>query len=88
MKLLTRVGETFPLACPNCGGEIRLISFSTDPEPIRKILSHLGEPMDPPRVSPARGPPVHWGELAQSDGDEELKQPSSEDLPMLDIHHR
>jgi hypothetical protein len=25
-KLLARVGEAFPLACPNCGGDIRLIA--------------------------------------------------------------
>jgi NAD-dependent SIR2 family protein deacetylase len=54
-KLLARVGEEFPLSCPNCGGDIRLISFITDLGPIRKILTHLGEPLDPPRVSPARG---------------------------------
>jgi hypothetical protein len=57
-KLLARVGEEFPLVCLNCGGDIQLISFITDPGPIRKILTHLGEPLDPPRVSPARGPPV------------------------------
>ena len=28
-KLLARVGDEFPLACPNCGGDIRLISFSS-----------------------------------------------------------
>ena len=43
-KLLARVGEEFPLECPNCGGDIRLIAFITDPGPIRKILSHLGGP--------------------------------------------
>ncbi|NBT29465.1 MAG: IS91 family transposase, partial [Gammaproteobacteria bacterium] len=68
-KLLTRVGEAFLLACLNCGGDIWLISFITEPGPIRKILTHLGEPLDPPRVSPARGPPVDWGELVQSHGD-------------------
>ncbi|MFM7291577.1 MAG: hypothetical protein ACKO6B_10125 [Planctomycetia bacterium] len=26
-KLMARVGEEFPLACPNCGGDIRLIAF-------------------------------------------------------------
>jgi len=26
-KLMARVGEAFPLACPNCGGDIRLIAF-------------------------------------------------------------
>jgi len=30
-KLLARVGEEFPLECPNCGGDIRLIAFITDP---------------------------------------------------------
>ena len=87
-KLLSRVGEAFPLTCPNCGGDIRLISFITDSEPIRKILTHLGEPLGPPRVSPARGPPVDWGELVQSHGDGEFEQPSPDDLPMIDIHHR
>ena len=33
--------------------------------PIRKILTHLGEPLEPPPVSPARGPPADWGELVQ-----------------------
>jgi hypothetical protein len=42
-KLLARQGEEFPLHCPNCGGDIRLIAFITEPTPIRKILTHLGE---------------------------------------------
>ena len=33
-KLLARVGEEFPLECPNCGGDIRLIAFITEPGPI------------------------------------------------------
>jgi len=40
-KLMARVGEEFPFACPGCGGDIRLIAFITDPGPIRKILTHL-----------------------------------------------
>jgi hypothetical protein len=87
-KLLARVGEAFPLACPNCGGDIRLISFITDQGPIRKILTHLGEPLEPPHVSPARGPPVDWSELAQSQGAGEFEQASPDDLPMIDILHR
>ena len=51
-KLMARVGEEFPFACPGCGGDIRLIAFITDPGPIRKILAHLGEPLEPP---PRRG---------------------------------
>jgi hypothetical protein len=62
-KLMARVGEEFSLECPNCGGDIRLIAFITEPGPIRKILAHLSEPLEPPRVSPARGQPTDWGEL-------------------------
>ena len=64
-KLMARVGEEFPLECPICGGDIRLISFITEPGPIRKILTHLGEPLEPPPLAPARGPPTEWGELVQ-----------------------
>ena len=35
-KLMARVGEEFPLQCPGCGGDIRLIAFITEPGPIRK----------------------------------------------------
>jgi hypothetical protein len=40
------------------GCDIRLVAFITEPGPIRKILTHLGEPLAPPPVSPARGPPT------------------------------
>ena len=87
-KLLARVGEEFPLQCPTCGGDVQLIRFITDPTPIRKILTHLGEPLEPPHVSPARGPPVDWGELMQSHSDGPYAQESPKDLPVIDIHHR
>jgi hypothetical protein len=35
------------------------------PGPIRRVLTHLGEPPEPPPGSPARGPPTDWGELVQ-----------------------
>lgn len=28
-----------------------------------RILVHVGEPLEPPHVSPAQGPPVDWGDL-------------------------
>jgi hypothetical protein len=46
-KLMARLGEEFPLECPACGGDIRLIAFITEPGPIRKILTHLGETLEP-----------------------------------------
>ena len=63
VKLMARVGKEFPFQCPNCGGDIQLIAFITEPGPIRTILAHLGEPLEPPAFSPARGPPTDWGEL-------------------------
>ena len=76
------------LACPNCGGDIGLISFITQPGPIRKILEHVGEPLEPPPVSPARGPPVDWDDLVQDEDGHSLHQALSDDLPMIDIHQR
>jgi hypothetical protein len=83
---MARVGEEFPLQCPACGGDIRLIAFITEPGPIRKILTHLGEPLEPPPVSPARGPPTDWGKLMQIHDDREAVQVSPDELPAIDIH--
>jgi hypothetical protein len=85
-KLMARVGEDFPLECPTCGGDIRLISFITEPGPIRKFLTHLGEPVEPPPVSPARGPPTDWGELVQVRDDCDVFQSSPDELSAIDIH--
>jgi len=84
-KLMARVGEEFPLECPNCGGDIRLVAFITAPGPIRKILTLLGEPLEPPPVSPARGP-THWGELVRAHDDREAIQATPDELPVIDIH--
>ena len=45
-KLMAR-GEEFALECPGRGGDMRLIALVTKPGPIRKILTHLGEPLEP-----------------------------------------
>ena len=55
--LLARIYEVFPLRCPHCGGEMRIIAFLTDAPNVRTILAHLGEPTALPRIAPARGPP-------------------------------
>ncbi len=56
--LLARIDEVFPLVCPSCGGEMRIIAFLTDAGAVRDILIHLGEPTSPPRLMPARAPPL------------------------------
>jgi len=50
-------GRSFRSSALGCGGDIRLISFITEPGPTRKIPTHVGEPLEPPLLSPARGPP-------------------------------
>ena len=78
--------RSFLFACPNCGGDIRLIAFITEPGPIRKILTHLGEPLEPPPITPARGPPADWGDLLQARDDRAIFQASPDELAVIDIH--
>jgi hypothetical protein len=47
----------FPLVCPTCGTALTFIAFLTDPEPITRILAHIGDPPSPPLIHPAGGPP-------------------------------
>jgi hypothetical protein len=56
--LIARIYEVFPLLCPLCGGQMRLIAFITEGTQIRKILDHIGVDSEPPHISPARGPPL------------------------------
>ena len=55
--LIARVYEALPLVCARCGSPMKIISFITAADELSKILTHLGEPTEPPVISPARGPP-------------------------------
>ena len=52
--LMRRVFAIDVLACPNCGGRLRLIATLHDPVAIRKLLAHLGMA----RSGPSLGPPA------------------------------
>ena len=67
--LIARIYEVFPLICPNCGGQMRIIAFITFSADINKILNHIGVDPEAPRITPARGPPLWEGEGAQEAGD-------------------
>jgi hypothetical protein len=56
--LMARIYEVFPLLCPICGGQMRIIAFITHSADIRQILDHIGADCEPPRIAPARGPPL------------------------------
>ena len=83
--------------CPSCNGRhmtqtaAHLVDHVIPPVPvrqwvIREILTHLGEPLEPPPVSPARGPPTDWGEFVQIHDDRETVQGRIDELPVIDIH--
>ena len=55
------------LACPRCGGRMRVVATIDDPVVVRKILTHLGLATDVPASRP---PPSDlfgwtWGRLAR-----------------------
>ena len=76
--LIARIYEVFPLLCPMCGGQMRLIAFITEGTQIRRILDHIGVDSEPPQISPARGPPLwddcdaHVGEGIEVEPDWDL----------------
>ena len=55
--LIARIYEVFPLLCPICGGQMRIIAFITHSADIRQILEHIGTDSEPPHIAPARGRP-------------------------------
>ena len=46
------------LACPRCGGRLRLIALIEEAAVIGRILRHLGVPTEIPARRPARAPPL------------------------------
>ncbi len=56
--LIARIYEVFPLLCPICGGQMRIIAFITHSVDVRHILNHIGVASEPPHITPARGPPL------------------------------
>jgi len=77
--LIERLFVAMPPVCPSCAADRRIVAFINKAAPVRRILTHTGEPAEPPPISPARGPPA-WDDPpieAVSDW-EALAQPSPE----------
>ena len=56
---------------------MRIIAFVLDPPVIERMLGHIGEPITPPAVSPARSPPqaeMDFDQTAGADGWPEMDQ--------------
>jgi hypothetical protein len=65
------------LACPRCGGRLRLIALIEDAAVIDRILRHLGLPTETPVPRPARAPPVADGLPGVTGADDDLWEPCS-----------
>lgn len=50
------------------------------------MLTYLGEPREPPPISPARASPTDWRELVQVDHDRTFFQASPDELSEVDVH--
>ena len=79
--LLARLFECLPLTCPSCGAHMRIVAFITEAAPLERILTHIGQPAQPPPIAPARGPPAWDDGLAHAIPDwDALAQPEPEYL--------
>ena len=64
---------------------MRIIAFITDASTIRDILAHLGAPTAPPRIAPARGPPL-WA--ATDAGHDPTRDPALQPTPAYEYDQR
>jgi Putative transposase/Transposase zinc-binding domain len=55
-SLLRRSFSVDVLECPKCRGKLRILAVITEPEPVRRILAHLGMPVDLPPLARTRDP--------------------------------
>ena len=60
-SLMARTFGLDVLACPRCGGRLRLVALIEEAAVIDRILRHLGLPTETPAPCPARAPPLPSG---------------------------
>jgi hypothetical protein len=85
--LLARIYEAFPLLCPICHSQMRIIAFINDAGTVTKILGHIGESTRPPRIAPARGPPL-WEAAAEQAGNDPQWDSSAQSASEIEFDQR
>ena len=60
--LMSRTFRFDVLACPRCGGRLRLIALIEQAAVIERIFRHVGVPAEIPAPRPARAPPLPAGD--------------------------
>ncbi len=87
--LLARIYEAFPLQCPICHASMRIIAFVNDLTAVGKVLDHIGESTQPPRIAPARGPPLWEAAAAAEQAGNDLQWDSSaQPAPEIEFDQR
>jgi len=81
-----RIYEAFPLACPICHAQMRIIAFINEAATVKKILEHIGESTQPPRIASARRPPL-W-EAAEQAGNDPQWDASAQPAPEIEFDQR
>ena len=84
---LPRIYAAFPLLCPICHGQMRIIAFINDAGTVGKILNHIGEFPHPPRIAPARGPPL-WEAAAEQARNDPQWDWSAQSAPEIEFDQR
>ena len=65
---------------------MRIIAFINDASTVGKILDHIGESPQPPRIAPARGPPP-W-EAATAAANDPQCDISAQPVPDIEFDQR
>lgn len=55
---LSRAFEVYPIICVDCGVEMKPMAVITTDAELVKILSHMNQPTEFPRLKPSRAPPL------------------------------
>jgi hypothetical protein len=86
--LLARIYEALPLSCPICHSQMRIIAFINDAGTVKKILDHIGESTQPPRIAPARGPPLWEAAAAAEARNDPQWDSSAQPAPEIEFDQR
>ena len=86
--LLARIYEALPLSCPICHSQMRIIAFINDAGTVKKILDHIGESTQPPRIAPARGPPLWEAAAAEQVENDPQWNSSAQPAPEVEFDQR
>ena len=56
---------------------MKVVALVTDPDRIARYLRSIGEPTDPPNLSPARGPPYYQSRVVRRGPSQQTQTPDA-----------